>query len=254
MDAIKQLIQYKELIINLVVRNLKIRYKNSFLGFFWTLLNPIFFILIYFVFIKLMRFQMNIAGLLAGVIPWHFLSMTLGDSIDSISGNHSLITKVKFPRIILPLSTVVSNSINYILSLFVLILFLPVLGSSFSIKLLLLLPLFLLTFVFVLGLSLFLATCNVYFKDTPHILSVFMMAWFFMTPIIYPFSQIPEKFREIAYLNPMTVLIDFYRFSMQGESFVYSSWMIFGILIIALVFFIGKYVFSRFEPTFADEM
>lgn len=250
----RSILSYKELLWNLIVRNLKIRYKNSSLGFFWTLLNPIFLILIYYFFIRLMRFQMNLTELLTGVIPWHFLTMTLGDSVDSISGNSSLITKVKFPRIILPLSTVTANLINYLLSLAVLILFLPLLGCPITLKLFLLFPIVLLTYTFVLGLSLFVATCNVYFKDTPHLLSIATMAWFFMTPIIYPLSMIPERFHYLAFLNPMTDLVCLYRNAFLGYPMPSTLWNAAGFLILGCCFFIGIFVFYRHEPTFADEL
>ncbi|EKD29107.1 MAG: hypothetical protein ACD_79C00063G0005 [uncultured bacterium] len=251
---VKYLLAYRELIWNLVVRNLKIRYKNSSLGFFWTLLNPIFFIMIYYIFIRIMRFQMDLPGLLAGVIPWHFLTMTLGDSVDTISGNSSLITKVRFPRIILPLSTAIANLINYVLSIFVFVLLLPMLGGEISLKIFLLVPWILILFVFVMGLSLFLATCNVYFKDTPHILSVFLMAWFFLTPIIYPLSLIPEKFQAMAFLNPMTGIISLYRYSIAGHELVLNAWFFAGIFISLFFLIIGLFVFNKYEPYFADEL
>ena len=250
----RSIFSYRELLWNLIVRNLKIRYKNSSLGFFWTLLNPIFLILIYYFFIRLMRFKMDLTELLTGVIPWHFLTMTLGDSVDSISGNSSLITKVKFPRIILPLSTVTANLINYLLSLTVLIFFLPLLGCPVTLKLFWLLPIVLLTYLFVLGLSLFVATCNVYFKDTPHLLSVTTMAWFFMTPIIYPLSQIPERFHYLAFLNPMSNLVCLYRNSFLGSPLSWTIWNAWGFLILAACFVTGVFLFYRHESTFSDEL
>lgn len=250
----RSILSYKELLWNLIVRNLKIRYKNSSLGFFWTLLNPIFLILIYYFFIRLMRFEMNLTELLTGVIPWHFVTMTLGDSVDSISGNSSLITKVKFPRIILPLSTVTANLINYLLSLAVLILFLPLLSCPVTLKLFWLFPIVLVTYLFVLGLSLFVATCNVYFKDTPHLLNIATMAWFFMTPIIYPISMIPERFHYLAFLNPMTDLVCLYRNSFLGYPMPWSIWNAGGFLILSCCFVTGIFLFYRHEPTFADEL
>jgi len=254
MEKLKEIFLYKELIQNLTVRNIKIRYKNSFLGFFWTLLNPIIFIMIYYFFIKLMRFQMDLSGLLAGILPWHFLSMTLSDNVECITGNSTLITKVRFPRIILPLSTAFADLMNYVLSLLVLIVFLPVLGTAFSFKILLLLPLIILTFIFVFGFSLLLATCNVYFKDTSHILSVSLMAWFFMTPIIYPLTQIPERFRDIIYINPMASLIAMYRYILTGASFTFNLWVWAGITLIFIVFMTGIKMFYKYEAVFADEL
>jgi lipopolysaccharide transport system permease protein len=254
LSLVKGVYGYRELLLNLVVRNLKIRYKNSALGFLWTLLNPLFLILIYYFFIRLMRFQMNLTELLSGVIPWHFLAMTLGDSVETISGNSTLITKTRFPRIILPLSTVLANLINYLLSLVVLILCLPLLKGGFSFSLLWLFPLLPLNCIFVLGLSLFLSACNVYFKDTGHILSVVMMAWFFVTPIIYPLTQIPLRFRGIAFLNPMASLISLYRLAFLQTPLSFNGWFFLSMMILFLVFYFGFRFFSHFEPLFADEL
>jgi ABC-type polysaccharide/polyol phosphate export permease len=178
--------------------------------------------------------------------------MTLGDSVESISGNSTLITKVRFPRIILPLSIVLANCINYALSLFVLILFLPLLGCPFTFRLLWLPALLILIFIFIMGLSLFVATCNVYFKDTPHLLSVALMAWFFLTPIIYPLTQIPERFRGPAFINPMAAVITLYRYAITGQSFDFTPWMGGGIALIFLFFILGAHIFYRYERIFAD--
>ncbi|MBN2143629.1 MAG: ABC transporter permease [Candidatus Aureabacteria bacterium] len=253
-SLLKSLYFYRELLWNLVIRNLKIRYKNSALGFLWTLLNPLFLIFIYYFFIRLMRFQMNLAELLSGVIPWHFLSMTLGDSVETISGNSTLVTKIRFPRIILPLSTVLANLVNYLLSLAVLILCLPLLQGGISVYLFWLLPLLPLQFIFVLGLSLIVSTCNVYFKDTGHLLSVAMMAWFFLTPIIYPLTQIPVAFRDLAFLNPMTSLVCLYRLAFLQVPLHFNVWILSSGIILFLVFFLGYRLFSHFEPIFADEL
>jgi len=124
----RELYQYRELIWNLVVRNLKIRYKSSTLGFFWTLINPLFMMAIYLIFIRLMRFEMNLAVLLVGLLPWQFFIMCLNDAVQSITGNGNLVKKTRFPRFVLPLSIVLANLVNFLLSLVVLLPFLFLLG------------------------------------------------------------------------------------------------------------------------------
>lgn len=254
LSSFKALYQYRELIQNLVVRNLKVRYKNSSLGFLWTLLHPLLYIAIYYFFISLMRFEMDLAELLTGVIPWHFFSMTLGDSVDVISGNATLITKVRFPRIILPMATAIANVINYLLSLVVLLIFLPIIGVSWSLPLLLLPLIITLSFLFTFGVSLCICTANVYFKDTAHLLGSGLMAWFFMTPIIYPLSQIPERYHDLVYLNPMAALITLYRYAMLGREFDFSLIFLTSFVTIILVFVIGVKAFKKYEPLFADEL
>src|SRR5512145_2074978 len=124
-----ELFARRELIANFVVRNLKQRYKGSALGFLWSLLHPLFLVLIYLVFIRLMRFPMRLPHLLVGVMAWQFLSLCAGDAAGVVLGNASLVKKTWFPRIILPLAAVLGNLVHFLLSLGVLALVLPLLGA-----------------------------------------------------------------------------------------------------------------------------
>lgn len=249
-----ELHQYRELIWNLVVRNLKIRYKGSALGFFWTLVNPLFMMAIYLFFIRLMRFEMNLAVLLVGLIPWQFLIMCLNDSVESITGNANLVKKTRFPRFVLPLSIVVANLINFLLSLVVLFAFLLILGYGIP-KSVVWLPLVIaIEFFLCLGLSLFVACTHVYFKDIQHLLSVGLLAWFFLTPIIYPISIIPERFLKWFLFNPMASLVGLYRqvFLETEPVPILGLYLCLGVTI--AFFVMGVVSFRRFEPNFADEL
>lgn len=250
----KELRQYHELIANLVVRNLKIRYKGSFFGFFWTLFNPLFMMAIYLIFIRLMRFEMNLAALLVGLIPWQFFVMCLSDSVESITGNANLVKKTPFPRFFLPLSIVIANLVNFLLSLVVLFVFLFILGYSFTFSFAWLPVIIAIQFFLCLGLSLFVACTHVYFKDTQHILSVGLLAWFFLTPIIYPLSLIPENFMKWFLFNPMASIIGLYRQALLGSTTVSSLSISFCLGITVLFFFIGLKSFRKYEPDFADEL
>jgi len=250
----KELYQYRELIWNLVVRNLKIRYKSSTLGFFWTLVNPLFMMAIYLIFIRLMRFEMNLAVLLVGLLPWQFFIMCLNDSVQSITGNANLVKKTRFPRFVLPLSIVLANLVNFLLSLVVLIPFLFLLGSGIP-KSIVWLPLVIgLQFFLCLGFSLFVACTHVYFKDTEHLLSVGLLAWFFLTPIIYPLSLIPENYLKWYLLNPMASLVGLYRQVFLGTDPIPALGLTLCLGITALFFVLGFASFARFEPDFADEL
>lgn len=250
----KELRQYHELIANLVVRNLKIRYKGSFLGFFWTLVNPLFMMAIYLIFIRLMRFEMNLAVLLVGLLPWQFFIMCVNDSVLSITGNANLVKKTRFPRLVLPLSIVIANLVNFLLSLVVLFLFLVLLGYGIP-KTIVWLPLVIgIQFLFCLGLSLFVACSHVYFKDTEHLISVALLAWFFLTPIIYPLSMIPENYLKWFLFNPMALLVGWYRQVFLNADPVSAVGVALCLAITVLFVWAGFSLFRRFEPDFADEL
>ena len=271
MQAITELLERRELFYNLVMRNLKIRYKNSFLGFFWTLLGPLFMIIVYMAFIGIMRFPMDLPYLITGVIPWHFLTMCTGDCINVIEGNSSLIKKTSFPRIILPLSTLSANIINFALSLFVVLVLIPGIKmvstgiDGYSFNLGFLIPAVGLHFLLVAGLCLIIAVSNVYFKDTEHIISVSLLAWFFMSPIIYPLSMIQDIesqsssvlklfLLKLYYLNPMVLILSLYRKAFLNTEITWNLFALTSLVITGILFGAGLYMFNKKAPFFADEM
>ena len=214
----------RELIASLAGRNLKIRYKGSALGFFWSLLTPLCFIAIYAVFARLLKFAGDVPEylqyLVCGIVAWQFTAGCLNDSLHAISGNANLVKKVFFPRVILPLSTALANLVNYLLTFAVLLLYLAVsgharLGSAW------LLPLaFAMHFSLCLGLCCLCGTSNVFLRDTEHIVGVISQAWFFATPVMYPVAFqlgfLPARLAWLAYLNPMTGILALYRRAIMG--------------------------------------
>ena len=203
----RDLLSHRELLWILVQRNLKIRYKNSVLGFFWTLLGPIFLILIYWAFIRLLKIQISINALITGIIVWQFVAMSLGDSLNSILGNANLVTKTAFPRFLLPLSTVCANSINYLLTFAVLLVFLFFRHAEPAA--LYFLPLILLTqFALCLGLSLLVSSLNVLFRDVEHLMSVMLLAWFFLSPVMYTNAYVTDTLAARTQLSEATDVIE----------------------------------------------
>lgn len=262
MGKIREIAGRHELITSLIIRTLKVRYKNSALGFFWTLLSPLFMILIYWFFIRLMHFEIDLPSLLTGIIAWQFLVMCVSDNIQAIAGNSILVKKTYFPRIILPFSTVTANFINFLLSLVVLFVFIVICGKiNFSYQWIYLPLIIFLHYCLCLGFSLIVACANVYFKDTEHLVSVVLQAWFFLTPIIYPLWIIkkgaPAVCFKMYFLNPMTSIILTYRDILIGspeKDFFYSK-IVFLSYGISLGFFIlGYMIFTKYEPYFADEL
>ncbi len=255
---LKSINERRELLQLLVVRNLKIRYKNTSLGFFWSLLSPIFLIVIYSVFLGILKVPIPLPVLVTGIIVWQFLAMCLGDSLNSILGNANLVTKTAFPRIILPLSMVKANLINFMLSFVVLFVYLLA-TPSVEFGPLYMLPFVVLTqFALCLGVALLVSCSNVYFRDTEHILSMVMLAWFFMSPVIYPLelalSKAPEFLHKFLFCNPMFGIITSYRICLLSDANPGAAWIAISYVIAWSVLFIGIAVFQKLEPGFGDEL
>lgn len=258
---ILQIWERKELLWILVVRNLKIRYKNSALGFFWSLLTPLVFILIYAVFAKILRFNEGqpwyLQMLVTGIVIWQFLSMCLNDSLHAVTGSTNLVKKTSFPRIILPLSTVAANLINFLLTILVLCAYLLIVGLRPTH--IWLFPAVLITnAALCLGLALLLSSANVFFRDTEHIIGVSTLAWFFLTPIFYEVGRqihfVPDGFEWMVYLNPMTGIVSAYRYIFMSIPTSSPSDIAISSFICWLVLLIGVYVFQKAQVSFADEL
>ena len=258
-NLFKDIWRKRELILILVERNLKIRYKNSALGFFWTLLGPLFLILIYSLFLSVLRFPMPLPILVTGIISWQFLAMCLGDSLYAIVGNANLVTKSAFPRIILPLAMVKSNLVNFLLSFIVVIGYLLFKGVDFGA--LYLLPLIILTqFALCLGVALIFSAANVFFRDTEHIMSIVMLAWFFMTPVIYPIGLVMDNhgfpwWVSVAYfLNPMTGIVSAYRMAFLSAPNPGTEFLMLSFTVSMIFLLVGLFVFQKSEKLFGDEL
>lgn len=261
MNICSDIVRKREMLATLIARNLKIRYQSSALGFLWTLLNPLFMMLIYWIFIKLMKFPMDPWSLLTGILSWQFLTMCCGDSISAVAGHPNLVKKIYFPRIILPLSTVLANLVNYLLSLGVLFILTIAAGRLAAGPALGLLPLVIsVQLLFCLGLSLLISCSSVYFRDTEHIVGVLLMAWFFMSPVIYSLDYLSSNWHGPAWmiglykLNPMAGLITLYRRIILGApppgALAVTAAVIMPLIFLAL----GMRVFLKYEPDFADEL
>lgn len=256
---LKDVIQRRELLGILVGRNLKIRYKNSALGFFWSLLVPLFMIAIYAVFLRVMRFSMELPMLVVGIITWQFLSMTLGDSLHAVVGNANLVTKSSFPRIMLPLSTVFANFVNFLLSSAVLVVYLLIVGVDFS-HVALLPAVIVVHVALATGIALLFSTANVFFRDTEHIVSMLLLAWFFLTPVIYPESQVLDHARfsgtlkALFFVNPMTGIVTGYRMALMGWSNPGWSFLLLSMVSALAVLLAGALLFQRCQDRFGDEL
>src|SRR6266568_6377207 len=206
--------RYRELIWALALKELRVRYKRSVLGFLWALLNPALLMLVLtLVFGTIMRFSAPHYSifLLSVLLPWTFFSQSLAYSVESIVGNGELLKKVYIAKSVFPTAAVLSNVINFFFSVIPLLFLLPLLRFPFHWTWIYL-PVPLLGLVlFALGCSFFLAMANVFFRDVAHILQVIISAWFYVSPVIYSLDLLPARYRLFFRLNPMVYLLNGFR-------------------------------------------
>jgi len=218
-QGIRKVIGHRELIANLVIRDLKTKYRNSFLGYLWTLLDPLLMMVVYVVIFSIIiriKVENYPVFLLAGILPWTFFAGTLGKSMTSLRDNADLMMKIYFPRELFPISITLTELLNFALSLFALIPFLIFYKIAPSFRMFAIPGLIIIQFMFVLGLSFILSILTAYAKDVANIMTVAIRMWFYVTPIIYPPSMVPERFRFALLINPMASITEMYRWSILG--------------------------------------
>ncbi|MBW1711828.1 MAG: ABC transporter permease [Deltaproteobacteria bacterium] len=252
---IAELIKHRHLIGHLVSKELKVRYRGSVLGFMWTFLNPLLLLSVYaLVFSVYMRIEMDnyAAFMFTGLLPWIWVQSSLAFGTNAITEGQSLVTKVIFPLQVLPTVKVAAALVNYILGLPILIGFLWLKGIAPSFNLLLLPLVVLGAGLLVWGLALILSTTNVFLRDTQYIIANLLTLWFFVTPILYPLSQVPAPFRPLVRLNPLTLVMGAFQ-----DIFFYRRLP--NLLDLAALFLVGlvaagvgMLVFDRYKESFAE--
>jgi lipopolysaccharide transport system permease protein len=231
-DRLRELWAYRHLVQSLVVRDLKVRYKNSVLGFFWSLVSPLLMMLVFWVVFGFFMGQTAIKAyqvfVLVAILPWNWFSTSVAGGINSIVGNAALINKVYFPREVLPISIVLSELANFLLAVPVLLLITVLSGIPLTVHALWLPVIIAIQALFTVGIVLWLSTANVYYRDTAMIMDVVLLAWFFLTPIVYPMTNLATVMvpiggtevsaMRLAYIfNPMASLISSYRVVLYGS-------------------------------------
>jgi len=257
-ERILELVKYRELVRNLVIRDIKLRYRNSVLGFVWCLGNPLLMMAVFTVVFTILM-PNDIPNypvfILCALLPWNYFNTSIMGAIDSIVGNAHLIKKVYFPREVLPLSIVLANLVNFLLALIVLFAML----FAFRVRLTpwaLYLPLIIfIQTIFTLGLGLIFATLNVFYRDTKIIMEVGMLAWFFLTPVFYRIEDLVPKYARLMYwVNPMASFISWYRIVLyhgisMEPGFIFRTFIT---AVGALV--VGYLVFTRYSSVFGEEV
>lgn len=257
MNIFQKIYQYRELLKTNVKKEIRGRYKNSFLGVMWSFLNPL---------LQLAVYSIIFGALLAGgdstypiyicvaLIPWTYFTTTITQSAFTVIGNGDIIKKVYFPREILPISVVTSGAVNFIISTIIILAFVIFSGVGLSWYLLLYPFVLLVQYVLLLGISFIVSSITVYFRDLEHIIGVILLAAFYGTPIVYKLEQLPPNLQIIMQLNPMTHIINGYR-----DIFYYHQMPNMGTLSILLgisviVTIIGYFLFKKLQKGFAEQL
>lgn len=226
---LQELHRYRFLLRNLIIRDLKVRYKNSILGVLWSLLNPLLMMVVFTLVFGVLSnndIRQYPVFFLVGLMPWNFFSGSVLSGANAITGNAHLVKKVFFPRELLPVSALMSNLVNFFIALGVLVVFLYIAGLGLTVHAIWVPALLITQIVFTLGLVFLLSSLHVFYRDIMMILDVLMLAWFFLTPVMYPLSRFGQAVPILGFeilpaqlmrwLNPMASIIDGYRTVLWG--------------------------------------
>ena len=253
---LKDIWAYRELLFFLTWRDVKVRYKQTALGAAWAILQPLFMMIIFTIFFG------RLAGVasqgipyplfaLAGLVPWTFFANAITASGNSLVGSANLITKVYFPRLIVPAAAMLAGLVDFLLAFLLLCLLMIYYRVTLTVHLLFLPVLILLTALFSLGVGTWMSALNVKYRDVRFALPFLIQLWLFVSSVILPSSSIPPKWRWLLMLNPMSGIIEGYRSALFGLPF---DWPALGMAsgLTLLVLFYAIYAFGRVERSFAD--
>lgn len=245
LKRIKNIINYRGVLLDMSMRQFKMKYSGSMLGVWWAVIIPLVLAAsINFIFIKV--FKVNTANftlfILSGIIPWLFFSNALSEVTNIFTVNSLLLKQIIFPREIIPFSSVIANFLNFIIGFVCLF---P-LFIMLKIKVIILLPflilILILNLVFILGLGVFFSVLNVFFRDVSYFLSIGLMIWFWITPVFYSIDMVPLPYRSIFLLNPVTYFMIFYR-NVLFDGIIPSLLTIIITFLSSCLFFVLGYLF-----------
>ena len=253
---LRDLWQYRDLLYILTMRDIKVRYKQTLLGAAWAIIQPLFTMLIFTLFFG------KLAGMpsdgipypifaYAGLLPWTFFSNAVTNSGNSLVGNSNLITKIYFPRMIIPMASVASGLLDFVIAFGLLVVLMFYYGVGLSINLLMLPVLLVLTSLLATGVGMWMSALNVKYRDVRYALPFLVQLGMFASPIIYPLSLVPEKWRWLMALNPLAGQIEAYRSAFFGKPFDWLSLGVSAVLTFAVLVY-SAYNFRRMEKSFAD--
>lgn len=253
-DRINAFFKYRDLLIQLVTRDIKLKYRRSFLGYLWSILNPLMIMgIMVLVFSNMFRFNIENypVYLIVGQSCFNFFTESTNQAIWSITGNAALLKKTYVPKYIFTLSKVTSSCVNLLFSLgamFIVFIFCEV---TFTLKYLFIPIILVQLYLFSLGVGLFLSATNVFFRDIQYIYGALTTAWMYVTPIFYPLEQLPDNIQWIIkHLNPLYFYIEQFRGIVLNNQFPTMFILYGGIVASTLALFIGSYIFIKHKDNF----
>jgi lipopolysaccharide transport system permease protein len=252
---LSELWHYRELLFILIWRDIKVRYKQTVLGAIWAVIQPLLTMIVFNVFLGKLVPTSDIPYPIftfTALLPWQLFSHALTDSGNSLISNQSLITKVYFPRLIIPLAAVLSGLVDFTIAFMVLLVMMMIYGIVPTIALLTLPMLILLALATALAVGLWLSALNVEYRDVRYAIPFLAQLWFYASPIVYPADLLSLKWRILYALNPMVGVIEGFRWALLGSTNFAVAIMLISTGIVVILLISGLIYFKRMEDTFAD--
>ena len=256
-NKVKEIYRYRHMLFTLVKQDINGRYKGSIFGFLWTLLNPLFMLLVYSIVFQFV-FRSDIENypiyLFICLMPWNAFNNMIGAGTTCVSNNASILKKVYFPREVLPLSVVISNTIQYFFSVVIIFIALLVSGVGISWYALLLPIVVLVQITFAFGIILILSAVNVYVRDVQYMMNPIMMIWMYASPILYSISMVPQKWLWLYKLNPMVSILQGYQNILYDQTLPDFKSLGIVFLVSIVICIIGYLIFNKLQRRFAEEV
>lgn len=255
--GLRELWEYRELLYFLTWRDVKVRYKQTVLGAAWAIIQPLFMMVVFSLFFGYLA-RMPSDGIpypvfaYCGLLPWQLFAHSLTESSNSLVANERLITKVYFPRLVVPISAVFGGVIDFAIAFLILVGMMAYFGLAPGWAILTLPGFMLLAVATALGAGLWLSALNVQYRDVRYTINFLVQFWLFATPVAYPSSIVPERWRAFYGLNPMAGVVEGFRWALLGKSPPSFALLAVSVAVVVLILIGGLYYFRRMEGTFAD--
>ncbi len=252
---LKNLYDYRQLLKSNVKKEIRGKYKGSFLGVLWSFVNPLLMTLVYaivFPFLLKNTQENYVTFLVIGILPWNWFTTVIAQGTTVIMANAGIIKKVYFPREILPISVVTSGMINYLISCIIIVIFVLFSGIGLSFNIIYLPIIVIIQYVLMLGIIFITGAINVYIRDAEYIINFFVTMLFYATPVLYSSDLFPAKIAWLFKLNPMTTIIDSYRNIFFYKTMPNMQALLIVGLVSIILLIIGKMIFNKLQKGFAE--
>ena len=253
----RELWEYRELLYFLIWRDVKVRYKQTALGAAWAVIQPFFMMVVFSLFFGRLA-KVPSDGIpypvftFCALLPWQLFANALTESSNSLVGNQNLITKVYFPRLVVPISAVLGGLVDFVIAFVILLGMMLYYGIVPGWAIVTLPGFILLAVMTALGVGLWLSALNVQYRDVRYTIGFLVQLWLFLTPVAYPSSIVPEKWRPLYGLNPMAGVVEGFRWALLGKSQPPGALLWVSVAVVIVILFGGLYYFRRMEQQFAD--